>query len=1594
MYFLQALFDVDEVYTLEERIEQDEDNKESLGKKKKKKKKNMKFPGEDEPPFQCLKVKAIDQTSSALTSLSEVSSPRRVSCCEKETDSMDIDGSGSHKSHDDHSIINNQPCMEGVAACKKEKSLSLRETACEFHPTHDHPVTDLAMDSPEEGSLLPSAKALSTALQAAHFSVGYHDDSSLTVNNKDTLSHCCPGQYGGSTDAKTSVNTVLLSNLSNSGATETESTMLTFLNDYTAGEHNISSVITNVEVIDEEGTKETRGVVIFAEEIKDNDDNNLGLKDGGHNDRSLNFTDLKFSPSKVSEAHIISVDTYESEFSGSEGSTPLAATENEERTYKENVKHCSKMTGVSIDTKDNSDVTVGDREGDDGLKEEQKVDQSKEGENVDKTRKECGENTDSSLGGKLSAQEEVSEEGLPEVDEKAGAKCDVGEGEENENGWSRHVLRNSGCTDNVEVALSGIQSQNIRGKTREMKDESWDVCLEHGTLKQVTSPAGTTSQLLLNATEPLKGVNENACFPGGSCKNTHPSETPHSFSEIHAKEEATKREAVKLPETARVLFSRTNDNLADEEKSLFELQGRQSSESSLKMEAGPADSCGDTNRTLDPSSSSFSLVSAEEGHPFCPIEEANTSLVGLDGTAAYLGDVQRHVRDRALNEFSKCVDINHDALEDSVVGTSKVSPPATNNLNEEKNISDSVAPKAANSLPSESVQASESQVKTNETISIDTQYSALASEQARVSGHSFSSYHKQREFQQIFGNEFAQLNVVHSLSENEPPRNVKELSDYHQMRTSQTEQAEKQFSVVETTNTYSEPKEDKVCNEGGAKGFETSLGNQAESPIGILSDLPEKENDVKNESRPLESFQKGKNLNSEELRADVIKKFEDKDTTSNKGAEVATIKIHDQSDHEKDHSLRETIDETKECVTEDDREEGEISSQEDNTLENEKPKGEEKEEGEINSDEHDILEDGKPKRIEKERGEIICEDDNILEDEKPTREEKEEGELSSSDSDAEALTETSHVKQDRASVSKVVQEKNVLKRKEKEFLPTRRHSSSEVHRKLSTEESSQLPESSRSQRRVSSSVLQNIDLRTKLCEVRNKRISLESKTFGMTEMKVDRSHSGSRSFEKGIEKQKNSNVKRRSGTTSSGKGKEVQAITKDGYETRLKESIPKQSSQLKRRETLKQSRESGSNQSRHVKAGGSCNSVSKTKGKPIGSSKGDGKEQQNSPRGQKIGDRPKKRQCDVKETNRESTAFREANGKKLSKTPCVALQRESKEEKNNSKAKRDKAAVDNKDHLKSGAKKTSKVSRAAMLSKAKTGASSNSNTENNSPFVNECLKNKTKGHQADGDESKFSVDRTLKPQSESEVTRKNGKFQTHSLASGNVVDKGSEQDRSAVLSPRGKAQSKPRTKSVSASTVGKGDPNEKSITKQAKTAVKVSSRITPRKVPKKSPANIASKNKIQPRRGYETRSGNPRKRSRSADSTEVRQDKKLRHEKANDLSSKLPIGSSATKMVKSSIRSSQCNSNRENQPPSSKIKISGNKMVPVAGEKLVESTDKLKCRDDCKNKFSEVESIQTKPVLIGRNKCLVFKRRHVNQLFVRGDNVVMIAYAK
>lgn len=118
----------------------------------------------------------------------------------------------------------------------------------------------------------------------------------------------------------------------------------------------------------------------------------------------------------------------------------------------------------------------------------------------------------------------------------------------------------------------------------------------------------------------------------------------------------------------------------------------------------------------------------------------------------------------------------------------------------------------------------------------------------------------------------------------------------------------------------------------------------------------------------------------------------------------------------------------------------------------------------------------------------------------------------------------------------------------------------------------------------------------------------------------------------------------------------------------------------------------------------------------------------------------------------------------------------------------------------------------------------------------------------------------------------------------------------------------------------------------------------------------------------------------------------MRLEEGNDCSSKLPVDSSTAEKPKPSTKRVEYN-NRENQPPSFKLELSENKVIPARDEKL-KSADELMRMDDPKTISNKSNRTLSKTLLIGGNKRLVFKHRHVNQLFIRGDNVVMVAYAK
>ena len=1168
------------------------------------------------------------------------------------------------------------------------------------------------------------------------------------------------------------------------------------------------------------------------------------------------------------------------------------------------------------------------------------------------------------------------------------------------------------CINEVDVT----QAQSVIDKTHlqsEKKVGTSDAVLEQSTMRhektiveQMTTYTETVSRLGLNAVKPPKSDNENVKL---------------STCLLHAKCQAMEYGAV-VEEIEPSSCLRPGDNFDGEDKSSLELEkatkqrlseSHQQSEKPETLEASPSDNSGDANKIMDPSSyikietesSRFAHICAEEDHPFCLSEEPNSLSVCLDGTSE--SEVQG-----ISNQVSNSVNILQNTLERSSVGAPQVVTTATNNLDilaEENKLFDFVAPEL---VPIKSVNSTKSHFSI-EAVSTETGKASnsgkvvFQGEDISTSGDSFSGCEKGKEFLHNCGNDCVKQCVEHhlSISLHEQSGNVKKLPEDQQLGTSQTVDDKTKFSGVEVTDAYSDAKKDKLKTksdtlscEGRPKDLDMledkrdvikSLERETECIIGNLVNVPDKENDKKTKSG-IDSFKPEANSNSKELSVESIIKSEDKDISFNKGADGGRgrMKTEEQSKVGKDNSLQNTIVETKGSVGIDEREEGEISSEEEDTSEAQKHKTEKR----------DTLEAPKPER---EKGSLHVE--------KPKKE-REEGELSSSDSDAEGLVETSQGRLGGAR-SKVVDDKTVLM-KAKGLFPVRRHSSSVGHL-TSSKKRSRLPESASSKRRASSSALQTTVLRTKLSEVRRKRISVKSKTEGVRETKSDGVRSGLRPVE--INGKNPAKPAKLGNEKVPCPGKHVQSSTKGGHEIISKNIKLQQAAHVTKTEARKLYRDSRSSkedkhtgkQSRREKTGHTPQSSKKATGKPNGSSQRDKKINTKSPRKHKIEDHSGVNQRDEHKTVRNLAAIRVSNSKKLPKpSQCVAPHK-TEVNGNKSKGKMDTVAAEKKDDRQSKATKMSKDTHATSQSTAKTSVCSESNTENSSPVVKKAaMKKRTTMKLLRGKETaqpaSSSVEKPVKPYLENKTTRKKAKLQPHPQTIGNKTATGSKQGSSGLISPRGKTQRKPETpckvkigtKSVGTATVGKVEHNDDSKSTLAKTAAKVSPRVAPRKVLKKSPANAASRAKAKPRNGNETRLENPRKRNRSVDGTDTKQSKRLRLDERNDSSSKVPLASSTIEKPKSSMKISMCNSNRENQPPCSRISLSGNEIDPVCGEKL-KNTEEHKSLGDSKQTFDEnADSIQTKPILIGRNKCLVFKRRHVNQLFVRGDNVVMVAYAK
>lgn len=251
-------------------------------------------------------------------------------------------------------------------------------------------------------------------------------------------------------------------------------------------------------------------------------------------------------------------------------------------------------------------------------------------------------------------------------------------------------------------------------------------------------------------------------------------------------------------------------------------------------------------------------------------------------------------------------------------------------------------------------------------------------------------------------------------------------------------------------------------------------------------------------------------------------------------------------------------------------------------------------------------------------------------------------------------------------------------------------------------------------------------------------------------------------------------------------------------------------------------------------------------------------------------------------------------------------------------------------------------------------------------------------------------ERSLGRHSESETTS------THAKGSSESDIDGRRKTRSLALRSQLKEQSKSRgnlkvtdeSKEVVANAEKQQAHRKKGVLKQAKTTVKVSPRNASRKVVKNANANVTSKTKRQPE---QSEIGGTRKRRRAGSETVLQQVKKLRLEPEDKDPPKLPEDASTFEIPRSNLKRGENGTKIGNQRPTCKKSHSE---IRMDGHDDLERTKTLTYKDGSQKNTNRLHSPQLKTVIVGGNKCLVYKHRHVNQLFLRGDNVVMVAYAK
>ena len=1552
------------MYTLEERIEQPQANKETqgTGKKKKKKRKKVNCQNENKPPHE-EQNDEINRQNSTSTSFDEVGrSSTQVTGCEEKTAGMDVEGSVKCESLAVQPSIDAQTGKGTIASYKDSSVL-------DFDTLGDNGQQDISMDTPDEDSWTPSAEALSAALHASALSL---DDSDgrflLAVDQTDEFSS---EKCGNNFTQKPSIE-LLEKNESASTVTELKLTLsvrATDCNSEGSGDYNPSSAASNIGIVD---SKDTTGSQLSKlckdknKQVSDCSDREMDSR----SEKNIDKTDLDPFPSNIVNLDVSFVGVDEILPSTSEGSSHSVVTDGKGNACYDTLQGNS----CRINMKNNSDdVTVGDRllmkDEEDIVMNEQKQEFTKMERNdklynliredCAKENREIGQKTEgpSSDGTTLQTVSIFSKSKpvMTKDSEKEEEKCDFIE--------DGLLPEKSDSTE--EIALVGSGKEKSEDDPTEGGKKTY---LEHSSIRE--ERPSTQRFKPQSLTVPCSAMNDTQQVERKSMENN---------IEVVQNEDQTQNVTFNLL---------LQGEACDEEKSFSNLH-----EVTLRLTVD-SDTCEDIQRPLKlfcteskTDSSCGALTFGGENPPFRNEEGVVSSLICVDGTSEIEGEP-------TLDQAASRTSVASDQLKNSPEEALKIPMTVTNNVDmrdEENRLFDFETPEVVNYVPDENEINLERQHKEAETLLIDVESDALISNSDEILSQGGSLRSGVDSEGLYLGSSDCDQTTVENSSGVciiEPCRNVDELLDDRKSEILQPTQSEPSCGDVKVATLYSDTTEasDMSVNLGmtqernslRTKAFDASGDRDSvtvssegsmESAFNNPLNVPGKENNAKNE--PLsESFKN--HANSSEMK---IK--DDYPSVRGTCGDCRKVTVTEDTKLQNDELLQNTVFVTKDNASEVEKDEGEISS------------------GEVDMSEAKSreTEDEKTLDAQKTRSEDNVEtpkdkSKETLETVKLREEEKEEGELSSSDSDAEVFVKIADTQKVGLSTSKskLFDDRTVASAVDKQLHPARRHSSVEGHHTLTMTRGL-------TKTRGSSSAVINADLRTRLSEIRSQRTSSGN------------AKSGAPRFEE--------SVKECSGTGKRSKkvkekvphrGEKGKSKVKGGRNVEVKDS------RLKTREAQNNSTKTGSvKEDNHLSGLSRKDQLRQT---PQSSEKAPKKSQGSSPCNRTSKTESTARNKAARHPDNVQRTAAESDGKNRLKTSLPESRRKTQGTRKTSTRSEDSAAVVTKDVKKDSTGRHGPKSHPDMAKKSTSKNALETTQPESCPKTTTCelnaesnssdtkktgLKGKTGGRtlRSGGTPKSASGSSVERPSKRHSLKKASLKEQPtlvgHSMPTAKGTVEGCGQDDRAcgrqATSESKKLSNVKGGKRLAATDgdVSKVEYNEKGELQ----SVKVPSRTVPRKVSNKSLFNFTSKVKANPQSGMEIRSQNPRKRCRSVDSTETKHGKKMRIDGVKGSLPKPSTVSSTHKLPKESKRIADCTRNSVNAPPYSEINVEGSRKVPADMENFKQTVEH-KCEGDSKADGS----IQAKMISIGRNKCLVFKRRHVNQLFVRGDNVVMVAYAK